>query len=117
MPAAEGRGHDGSGPRVHANACAHVLHMRASRPGMAQRPFGQPHAKAAMAHSHSPLCPRLQAAKRLGFPSGSYSVMHLDLSSLESVRQFAANFKASGRRLDSLVCNAAVYLPTAKEPT
>lgn len=32
------------------------------------------------------------------------------------VRQFAANFKSSGRRLDALVCNAAVYLPTAKEP-
>ena len=27
------------------------------------------------------------------------------------------NFRNSGRRLDVLVCNAAVYLPTAKEPT
>ncbi len=27
------------------------------------------------------------------------------------------NFRATGRRLDVLVCNAAVYLPTAKEPT
>ena len=26
------------------------------------------------------------------------------------------NFRSSGRRLDCLVCNAAVYLPTAKEP-
>ena len=26
------------------------------------------------------------------------------------------NFRNSGRRLDVLVCNAAVYLPTAKEP-
>ena len=26
------------------------------------------------------------------------------------------NFRSSGRRLDVLVCNAAVYLPTAKEP-
>ncbi len=25
-------------------------------------------------------------------------------------------FRASGRRLDALVCNAAVYLPTVKEP-
>ena len=56
------------------------------------------------------------AAQRLGFPKGSYTVMHLDLASLESVRQFVANFRATGRRLDALVCNAAVYLPTAKEP-
>jgi protochlorophyllide reductase len=57
-----------------------------------------------------------QAAQKVGMPAGSYSILHLDLSSLESVRQFVQNFKASGRRLDALVCNAAVYLPTAKEP-
>ncbi|KXZ54842.1 hypothetical protein GPECTOR_4g914 [Gonium pectorale] len=57
-----------------------------------------------------------KAAKAIGMPAGSYSVLHLDLSSLESVRQFVSNFKATGRRLDALVCNAAVYLPTAKEP-
>ena len=56
------------------------------------------------------------AAKRLGMPKGSYTVMHLDLASLESVRQFVANYHATGRRLDALVCNAAIYLPTAKEP-
>jgi NAD(P)-dependent dehydrogenase (short-subunit alcohol dehydrogenase family) len=56
------------------------------------------------------------AAKRLGLPAGSYSVMHLDLASLDSVRQFVDAFRGSGRRLDTLVCNAAVYLPTAKEP-
>ena len=50
-------------------------------------------------------------------PAGSYTVMHLDLASLDSVRQFVENFRNSGRRLDALVCNAAVYLPTAKEPT
>ncbi len=27
------------------------------------------------------------------------------------------SFRSSGRRLDALVCNAAIYLPTAKEPT
>lgn len=43
--------------------------------------------------------------------------MHLDLAALDSVRDFAENFKSSGRRLDALVCNAAVYLPTAKEPS
>jgi NAD(P)-dependent dehydrogenase (short-subunit alcohol dehydrogenase family) len=58
-----------------------------------------------------------KAAKAMGFPPGSYSVMHLDLASLNSVRSFVDAFRASGRRLDALVCNAAVYLPTAKEPT
>lgn len=53
----------------------------------------------------------------MGFPAGSYTVMHLDLASLNSVRSFVDNFRNSGRRLDALVCNAAVYLPTAKEPT
>ena len=41
-------------------------------------------------------------------------MLHLDLASLESVRQFVDAFRATGRRLDALVCNAAVYLPTAK---
>lgn len=58
-----------------------------------------------------------RAAQKLGMPKGSYTVMHLDLASLESVRQFVQNFKNSGRRLDVMVANAAVYLPTAKEPT
>lgn len=57
-----------------------------------------------------------KAAKDIGMPEGSYTVMHLDLASLDSVRQFAQAFKESGRRLDALVCNAAVYLPTSKEP-
>ncbi|TYG74365.1 hypothetical protein ES288_D04G177100v1 [Gossypium darwinii] len=58
-----------------------------------------------------------KAAKSVGITKESYSVMHLDLASLESVRQFADTFRRSGRPLDALVCNAAVYLPTAKEPT
>eukprot|EP00879_Flechtneria_rotunda_P000647 GHRR01000761.1.p1 GENE.GHRR01000761.1~~GHRR01000761.1.p1 ORF type:complete len:408 (+),score=140.86 GHRR01000761.1:49-1224(+) len=57
------------------------------------------------------------AAKKLAMPAGSYTVMHLDLASLNSVRNFVDNFRNSGMRLDALVCNAAVYLPTAKEPT
>lgn len=57
------------------------------------------------------------AARRSGMPKGSYTVMHCDLASLESVRQFVDNFRASGLPLDVLVCNAATYLPTAKEPT
>ncbi|KAL1812827.1 hypothetical protein ACET3Z_022892 [Daucus carota] len=58
-----------------------------------------------------------RAAKSVGISKENYSIMHLDLSSLESVRQFADAFKRSGRPLDALVCNAAIYLPTAKEPT
>jgi protochlorophyllide reductase len=56
------------------------------------------------------------AAKKLRFPAGSYTVMHLDLAALDSVRSFVDAYRGSGRRLDALVCNAAVYLPTAKEP-
>lgn len=43
--------------------------------------------------------------------------MHLDLASLDSVRQFVDNFRRSEMPLDVLVCNAAVYQPTAKEPS
>ncbi|KAI8551769.1 hypothetical protein RHMOL_Rhmol06G0212200 [Rhododendron molle] len=39
------------------------------------------------------------------------------LTSLDSVRQFVNNFRQSGRPLHVLVCNDAVYLPTAKEQT
>lgn len=58
-----------------------------------------------------------RAAKSAGIPKENYTIMHLDLASLESVRQFVNNFRQSGRQLDVLVCNAAVYLPTAKEPS
>lgn len=57
-----------------------------------------------------------RAAKKAGISADNYTVLHLDLSSLESVRQFVDNFRQTGLPLDSLVCNAAVYLPTAKEP-
>jgi protochlorophyllide reductase len=57
-----------------------------------------------------------RAAKSVGMPKDSYTVMHCDLSSMNSVKQFVENFRRSGRPLDVLVCNAAVYLPTAKEP-
>ncbi|WCJ32157.1 Protochlorophyllide reductase chloroplastic [Euphorbia peplus] len=58
-----------------------------------------------------------RAAKSAGISKENYTIMHLDLASLDSVRQFVDNFRQSGRPLDVLVCNAAVYLPTAKEPT
>ncbi|XP_028067824.1 protochlorophyllide reductase, chloroplastic-like isoform X1 [Camellia sinensis] len=58
-----------------------------------------------------------RAAKVVGIAKENYTVMFLDRASLDSVSQFVNNFKRSGRPLDVLVCNAAVYLPTAKEPT
>ncbi|TVP61595.1 MAG: protochlorophyllide reductase [Nodularia sp. (in: Bacteria)] len=57
-----------------------------------------------------------EAAKALGMQPDSYTVMHIDLGSLESVRQFAKDFRASGKSLDALVCNAAIYMPLIKEP-
>lgn len=57
-----------------------------------------------------------QAAKRVGMPQDSYAIMPIDLASLESVRQFVEQFRASGKSLDALVCNAAIYMPLLKEP-
>jgi protochlorophyllide reductase len=57
-----------------------------------------------------------KAAQTVGMAPGSYTIMHLDLASLDSVRQFVKTFRESGRSLDALVCNAAVYLPLLKEP-
>jgi protochlorophyllide reductase len=57
-----------------------------------------------------------KAAESLGMKKDSYTLMHIDLASLESVRQFVNSFRASGRSLDALVCNAAIYMPLLKEP-
>ena len=51
------------------------------------------------------------AAQSVSIPEDSYTVIHLDLASLESVRQFVKDFRATGRNLDALVCNAAIYMP------
>lgn len=56
------------------------------------------------------------AAQAIAMPTGSYSLLHLDLASLASVRQCVADFRAMGRSLEALVCNAAVYYPLEKEP-
>jgi protochlorophyllide reductase len=56
------------------------------------------------------------AAEGVGISPNDYTLMHIDLGSLESVRKFVADFRASGKSLDALVCNAAVYLPLLKEP-
>ncbi|KAH0916859.1 hypothetical protein HID58_031305 [Brassica napus] len=58
-----------------------------------------------------------KAAKSVGMSKEDYTVMHLDLASLESVKQFVDNYRRTERPLDVLVCNAAVYQPTAKEPS
>ncbi|XP_010474993.1 PREDICTED: protochlorophyllide reductase C, chloroplastic [Camelina sativa] len=58
-----------------------------------------------------------KAAKSVGMSKEDYTVMHLDLASLESVKQFVDNFRRTEQQLDVLVCNAAVYQPTAKEPS
>lgn len=56
-------------------------------------------------------------AKAVGIPSSSYTIGHLDLASLSSVKHFVEEFRASETPLDALVCNAAIYLPRAKIPT
>ncbi len=57
-----------------------------------------------------------KAAQTVGMPQDSYTLMHIDLASLESVRQFVKDFRSSGKSLDALVCNAAIYMPLLKEP-
>lgn len=56
------------------------------------------------------------AAQSVGMSPDTYTIMHLDLASLESVSAFVKNFRESGLSLDALVCNAAVYMPLLKEP-
>lgn len=50
-------------------------------------------------------------AKDLGMDPSTYTVMNLDLASLNSVRNFAAEIKAAKIKPDALVCNAAVWHP------
>jgi protochlorophyllide reductase len=67
-------------------------------------------------------CRNLEKAKTsadgLGIDPHSYDILHIDLGSLESVRQFVHEFhrKYPDRRLNSLVCNAAIYMPLLKQP-
>ena len=56
------------------------------------------------------------AAQAVGIPQDSYTIIHLDLACLKSVHQFVKTFRDSGRSLDALVCNAAIYMPLLKEP-
>lgn len=54
-----------------------------------------------------------KVAKENNLPEGSFIVMHCDLASQNSVKRFVESFRAIGRPLDALVCNAAVYFPNA----
>lgn len=57
-----------------------------------------------------------QAAQEVGIPKDRYTVIPLDLANFDSVREFVNNFRSTGKSLDALVCNAAVYMPILKEP-
>jgi len=57
---------------------------------------------------------RAQAA--LAIADERVTHLQVDLGDLDSVRQLVDAFHATGRPLDALVCNAAVYLPRLKHP-
>ncbi|MBO9998538.1 MAG: protochlorophyllide reductase [Cyanobacteria bacterium SID2] len=57
-----------------------------------------------------------KAAQSVGIPKDSYTVLPVDLGSLQSVRMFVTNFRALQRPIRALVCNAAIYMPLLKEP-
>eukprot|EP00918_Siedleckia_nematoides_P062655 GHVU01136588.1.p1 GENE.GHVU01136588.1~~GHVU01136588.1.p1 ORF type:complete len:184 (-),score=21.43 GHVU01136588.1:143-694(-) len=57
-----------------------------------------------------------QVAQSLAMPPSSYTIMPIDLGSLDSVRKFVRDFRSSEKSLDALVCNAAIYMPLLKEP-
>ncbi len=56
------------------------------------------------------------AASQVGMKPGTYTILPLDLADLSKVKLFVEKFRATGKSLDALVCNAAVYLPLLKEP-
>ena len=61
-----------------------------------------------------------QAAQRLGIAPERHAVLAIDLGVQASVRRFVDQFRAmsreTGRPLNALLNNAAVYLPRLKEP-
>ncbi len=66
---------------------------------------------------HRRLFPKAtHAARALGIDAAQVTPLHLDLGSLASVRSFVDTFRTTGRPLDALVCNAAVYLPRLTTP-
>lgn len=57
-----------------------------------------------------------KAVESVGIAKDKYEVIQVDLGSLVSVREFVAKFRATGRSLDAIVVNAAIYTPLLKEP-
>jgi protochlorophyllide reductase len=57
-----------------------------------------------------------RAARELALPEDGFSLSEIDLGSLQSVHRFVTEFRRSGRELNALVLNAAVYLPRLREP-
>ncbi len=57
-----------------------------------------------------------KVAQELNIPKENYTILPIDLGSLANVRQFVEKFRATGKPLDALVCNAAIYMPLIKEP-
>ena len=58
-------------------------------------------------------------ANELGLDESSYAIMYLKLGDLQSVRDFATEFRRSKyvKNFQALVCNAALYLPNATVPS
>ncbi len=56
------------------------------------------------------------AAQSLNIPAPQRQILPIDLADFASVRAFVDKFRATGRSLEALVCNAAVYFPLLKEP-
>ncbi len=56
------------------------------------------------------------AALDVGIAPASRTLLHIDLGSLASVREFVDAFHGLGLPLDALLLNAAVYLPRLTEP-
>jgi len=54
-----------------------------------------------------------RAAQDMNMDPSSYTVMHLDLASMDSVRQFADAFKASGRRCVLVLFDRRVCPPSS----
>ena len=57
-----------------------------------------------------------KAADAVGISPDNYQIIYIDLGDFNTVHKFVADFRATGRKLDALVCNAAVYYPLLKEP-
>ena len=57
-----------------------------------------------------------RAQSALAIPDDAVTHLQVDLGDLDSVRRLVDAFRATGKPMDALICNAAVYLPRLKEP-